>query len=120
MILAPKEHDEQVALFDWADRSTGRHPELSLMFAVPNGGARNIIVAKKLKDEGVKRGVPDLMLAAPRRGYHGLFIEMKKVKGGRVSPEQTEWKTKLQAQGYRVEVCAGFEAAKETILEYLK
>lgn len=118
-IITPTEHDEQAALFQWASLMEGRYPPLKLMFAVPNGGARNIVTAARLKAEGVKRGVPDVILAAPSRGYHALFIELKKKRGGRVSPEQAEWKNQLQVQGYRVEICAGFEAAKQTIMEYL-
>jgi hypothetical protein len=50
-------------------------------YAVPNGGYRNIYVARKLKAEGVKAGVADLCLPAARRGYHGLYLEMKSEEG---------------------------------------
>jgi len=46
-------------------------------WAVPNGGRRNITVAKKLKAEGVKSGIPDITLI-----YNGKYygIEVKKPK----------------------------------------
>ena len=38
------EHDEQVALFDWANLQANRDPALRLLFAVPNGGKRHTCV----------------------------------------------------------------------------
>jgi hypothetical protein len=93
--------------------------ELRLLFAIPNGGARHPAVAGKLKAEGVKAGVPDLLLPVARRRWNGLFIEMKSAKG-RVSPAQKEWIDALDAQGYRCEVCYGAEAAFDAILGYLE
>lgn len=119
-VPTPYEHDEQAALFEWAGWMAGRWPELEYMHAIPNGGDRNKVVAAKLRAEGVKAGVPDIFLPCPRGGFHGLYIEMKRTRGGRVSREQQRWIDGLRAQGYRVEVCAGFDAAKKTIEEYMK
>lgn len=115
----PFEHDEQKTLIRWAELSTAARPELGLLHAIPNGGPRNKVAAVRLKAEGVKPGVPDLFLPVPRKGYHGMYIELKRRQGSRVSPEQREWKEKLQTQGYRVDVCKGFEAARDAILDYL-
>src|SRR5699024_10256580 len=76
------EHDEQVQLIRWAGLARGAYPALRWLHAVPNGGARNIVVARKLKAEGVQRGVPDLCLPVPRGPYHGLYIELKRAGGG--------------------------------------
>lgn len=97
-----------------------RLPELGMLFHTPNGGNRNVITAKKLKAEGVKPGVPDLCLPVPRGGYHGLFIEMKRQKGGVVSPEQKAWLQALNALGYRAEVCKGAAEAWDVIREYVQ
>src|SRR5699024_826416 len=72
------EHDEQVQRIRWAGLARGAYPALRWLHAVPNGGARNIVVARKLKAEGVQRGVPDLCLPVPRGPYHGLYIELKR------------------------------------------
>jgi hypothetical protein len=53
-----------------------------------------------------------------RGPYHGLFLELKRIKGGVVSPEQDRWHAELRAQGYRVEVCKGAEAAWTVLLDY--
>ena len=117
--LLPKEGQEQAALMSWAQMQSWRWPELSLLFHIPNGGARSKSEAARFKAEGVKAGVPDLFLPVPRGEWHGLFIELKRQAGGRLSDEQKEWIPALQAQGYRVEVCKGWEAAAELLKNYL-
>ena len=123
----PDEHTEQVAVAAWLDGIAGyRWPELAIVdgrlpwFAIPNGGLRNKKVARKLKDEGVKPGVPDLMLAVPRGGYAGMFVEMKKIQDGKVAKDQKKWKKALSAMGYRSVICRGHRAAIDAITEYLE
>ena len=121
------EHTEQCLLFSWAKKMEGRHPQLGLMFAIPNGGLRNVRVAVKLKKEGVKAGIPDIFLAVPRHlpnptrdvfTLYGLFIEMKFGKN-KTSRNQQGWIEALIAEGYAVEVCYSFEEAKQAIIGYL-
>lgn len=119
-MIVPTEAQEQTALFEWRDIQAKRIPELALCFAIPNGGSRHPIEALHLKQQGVKPGVPDIMLPVMRGGYGGLFIEMKRRKGGRVSVDQQRMILALRAQGYKVEVCRGWEEARETICEYLR
>jgi hypothetical protein len=113
------EHREQVALMQWVEWMLPRWPELWGLFAIPNGGDRDDIVAAKLKAEGVKKGVPDLMLPVARGNYHGLFLEMKRQEGGRVRPEQKEWREFLLAQGYQAVICRGLGEAMRAITDYL-
>ena len=115
----PTEAQEQEALFAWAEIRAKRIPELALLYHIPNGGSRHPLEAVHLKQHGVKPGIPDIFLPAPRGKYHGLYIEMKRRKGGRVSVEQKKMLLALRDQGYRTEVCEGWEVAKKTILEYL-
>jgi hypothetical protein len=114
------EHAEQAALIEWASLARATIPELNNLFAIPNGGMRHPAVAAQLKAEGVKPGVPDLFLAHPSNGAPGLFIEMKRRVGGRLSPEQQAWRERLTMNGYRVRVCKGWEEAKVEIINYLK
>jgi len=90
----------------------------TLIFAIPNGGARNAITGAILKAEGVMAGIPDLFIAKPCGMFHGLFIEMKADKG-RVKPHQMEIIRKLQNTGYAVYVCRSFEAFQEAVQEYI-
>ena len=126
MIQHVSEHGEQVNLFYWAFVNRAKHPALELMFAIPNGGHRHIAVARKLKAEGVKAGVPDIFLPFPSvgsqwpnpKGCHGFFIELKAI-GGRVSPFQEQWHGLLRSAGYACEVCWGWESAAKMIVNYL-
>ena len=116
----PLEEEEQRVLMSWAELESNRkHPELHWLYHVPNGGLRNKATAGKMRAEGVKSGVPDLVLPVARGGYHGLYIELKRRKGGRLSDDQREWIDFLESQGYRACVCAGWEAAKTCLLAYL-
>lgn len=117
----PTEHDEQCALMVHVGYYLGRWPELALLYAIPNGGQRSKAVAGKLKAEGVKPGVPDLCLPVPRGGFHGLYIEMKRVgERDATSPAQKAWHAALRAQGYRVVVCEGEAEAMAVIIEYMR
>lgn len=114
------EHKEQATLIEWwryAHKLFGI-PE-QLLFAIPNGGARSATTGALLKAEGVRAGVPDLFLAVPRGSCHGLFIEMKKIKGGVVSAAQEAMCAELRSQGYAVEICHGWQEAVTTITSYL-
>ena len=113
------EHDEQAALFQWARSSTGRYPELAWMFAVPNGTRTTPHIASRMKAEGVLKGVSDIFLPCARGGYHGLFIEMKALKGS-ASPEQKTFIEAVRSLGYKALVCKGWERAKDEIEKYLE
>jgi hypothetical protein len=116
----PSEHQEQVALFQWAKAMEPQYPELALLFAVPNAGNRHIGYARKMKAEGLKSGVPDLFLPTPRGTSHGLFIELKRLSGGQVSATQKQWLTELAQQGYQTVVARGWVCASEQIMNYLR
>lgn len=111
------EHDIQSMFFLWSTYKGHKYPGIRMMFAIPNGGARHIAVAAKLKHEGVKRGVPDIFLPVPRGGHHGLFIEVK-AKGGRSTQEQRDYLIALVLQGYRCVMAKGFDECVQAIDEY--
>lgn len=89
-----------------------------LLFAVPNGGARNRVTAAILKGEGVVAGVADLLLLVPRGGYHGLAIEMK-TKTGHQSDSQKAWQRAVESQGYRYSLCRSLVEFRRLVDEYL-
>lgn len=118
--MRDEEHRLQVGLFAWAEWARLDWPELGLLFAVPNGGARDVVTGKRLKDEGVRRGVPDVWLPVARGGFHGLVIELKAGERGRVSKEQGWWLERLGEQGYRAVVARSWEEATGLIVGYLE
>ena len=116
----PTESQEQQQLFSWAAWQAGKYPELKLLYHTPNGGSRGKAEAGRFKVEGVKAGVPDICLPVARGNYHGLYIELKRLKGSKITPEQTAWIADLEAQGYRAVICKGWETASKEILRYLE
>lgn len=116
----PLEDVEQTCLFRWAAYQQAAAQELKLLHAIPNGGYRSKATAARMKAQGVKPGVPDMCLPVPRGTYHGLYIELKRQKGGTVSPDQREWLADLRAQGYAAYVCHGWQEAADTIMGYLR
>ncbi|MBA3645320.1 MAG: VRR-NUC domain-containing protein [Gemmatimonadaceae bacterium] len=120
--LVRSEHAEQSFLFQRLELEAGKYPELRLAFAVPNGSNKSMAMAAKFKKEGLKSGVPDIVLPVPRYPFHGLFVEMKRSDAvpSDLSPAQRDWLAALEDQGYAVEVCCSDEEALEMILRYIK
>jgi hypothetical protein len=112
------EHHEQVSLFQRMKQATGQYPELALAFAIPNGGFRNVTTGARMKAEGVRRSVPDLMIPTSRGRWYGLFVELKKI-GEYATVEQKAYHALLREQGYAVYVCQGWVKAWEVIETYL-
>ena len=109
----------QTALMCWAALQTHRWPELEYLAHVPNGGTRNKVEAGFLKAQGVRKGVPDMILPVGRWGKYGLWIEMK-VGNNRPSPDQRKWIDFLIKSGYAVVVCYSWVQASEYIIRYLE
>ena len=116
----PNETQEQIWLLKWGQQPTIRrqYPDLKCLFHIPNerSDKRQAAILKKM---GVKRGVPDLCLPVARGQFHGLFIEMKRTKGGKASDDQLWWNEQLIANGYASVICEGWESGKEALLWYL-
>lgn len=91
--------------------------DFKLIHHIPNGGERNKVVALKLKNQGVKKGIPDIFFPCARKGFYGLYIEMKK-EGGVLSKEQKNIIHQLQMNGYCVRICYTFNEARIALLEY--
>lgn len=145
------EHYEQVALFSFlnlasmhgfvcawderaytvkgwaAENSAVAIPELRWVFAIPNGGSRGSTkqeaqrVGSKLKAEGVKAGVSDLMVPIPRHGLAGLFIEMKRLDGGAgLSALQKEFGAFVRTQNFAFMQADGWIKAARAIQHWME
>lgn len=107
----PTEHEEQVMFVNWLRL---QYPQLRF-FAVPNGIRTGFKQAIKAKKEGMSSGVPDLIF--PK---FNLYIEMKRQKGGVISPEQKEWHKYLTEEcGHTVIIGKGFVDARDKFTSFL-
>ncbi len=126
------EDGEQRALIQWAQlwKPPGeREPVIEWLFAIPGGGKRGKIEAKRFKGLGVKAGVSDLFLAYVSKGRGGLWIEMKKKAKDFDSPRlaraavtklQRGWLNRMDRQGYKTAICYGADEAIQEIKDYFE
>lgn len=120
------EHNHQCATVNWFNIAHSLYKEH--LFAIPNGSflagdkRKRGMQMKRLKKEGLKRGVSDLMLALPAGPYHGLFIEMK--DAGKtycsVTEDQRQFLERMNNVGYLSTWCAGCDEAILTITNYME
>jgi len=109
------EYDIQTRVAQYLDTE---HP--NVLWCASAGGARTSMnEAKRLKAAGYKKGFPDVFVYEPRGAFHGLAIELKKEKGGRVSQSQKEWKQALEERGFHATVAKGYDAAIDVLERYL-
>jgi len=105
----PSEHVEQREFVMWFRQTFGP----VRIFAIPNGGKRGKAEAMRLLVEGVSAGVPDLYVPAWR-----LWIEMKRQEGGRLSPEQKDWRDYLTSIGDAWIVAKGRDDAVRQVQDF--
>ena len=105
------ENQEQCEFVSWMKKEHPQH----WVYSIPNGANRSRERGRQHKNSGQANGVPDLCIPSLF-----LYIEMKVVGGGRVSPDQRQWIAHLIAHGYTAVVCEGAEAAKQTVLRVKK
>lgn len=103
----PSEHDEQVVVCKWLDLLGVTY------YAVPNGSNKSLTAQRKFKAEGLKAGVPDMVILL--EGGRSVYIEMKRVKGSTTSKEQKEWQERLRVLGFSAHICKGASEAIKAI-----
>ena len=113
---APTEHDLQVECVRWFRYQYPRE----IIMAIPNGGYRTAKTAAIMKAEGQLAGVPDLFVPRANAQYHGLWIEMKNGKAGRLSDAQKAIHETLRQHGYQVEVCRDSLQFRQIVNDYMK
>lgn len=115
------EHLHQCIIFDWALRKRKQYPMLDFMSASQSGHKRNVVDASMAKRSGLKAGIPDIFLPYPSKGYHGLFIELKRPEKSKAKISEAQKITidYLNNHGYLAVVCYGSDEAIEAIKNYL-
>lgn len=117
--VIPLERDEQRAFFELVKI---KHPEaFEDLWSNGNGAhlAHGARAGKRRKQEGLKAGVPDIFFAQARGGFHGLFIELKRRKHGKISDEQLRIANRLIGNGYAAKIVEGCDEAYAVFRSYL-
>ncbi len=73
------------------------------------------------KQQGLRKGIPDIHIPIPRGNFHGLWIELKREdeKEAEVSEAQKAWLAFLNLHGHCARVCYGCDSAMETVKRYM-
>lgn len=120
MNVTPLEDSEQLTYTQYLDAMNIRY------FAIPNIVKLAGMIKSKIarirfwqqrKKEGIKKGVPDLVVFLPKKI---LFVEMKRQKGSATSIEQKEWCNIINTYPYAISIiCKGADFAIIETKRYL-
>lgn len=112
-VKCPTETYEAARLVDYL-----RHKNIAFTHVANETSSRRQAI--KNKQMGLSPGFPDYVILLPGKI---LFLELKRKRGGRISPEQKEWLKRLNEVCPTASVATvanGFEEAKKQIEELLK
>ena len=137
-LAKPRESDVQETLIQYLNRVpiTGCTLDQQALFdrqlvlgdfayAVPNGvfvpgdPKRSGIIMNAMKRQGLKNGVSDVVLALPKHGWAGAYIELKRNTNDKPTPEQVHWILLMRTVGYYADVAHGVDEAIETVKAYM-
>lgn len=119
---ADDEYHTQVAFFERVAQHTV-WCELPI-YAVPNffghygTAVQRVKAGARAMRAGRRKGIPDVSIDVARGGWHGLRIEFKTAVG-KLSPQQREWRGRLEGHGYHVVVCKSADEACDVLTRYL-
>ena len=116
------ESTEQQLLIQWFKLAYPKYHLISIPNGQMVGGRNKFALINKYKAEGLTPGVSDLFLCVPNNGYNGLWLEMKDRGEGvkSLSPHQKMWLSDMEYVGYKSAWAAGFDEARDIIINYLQ
>ncbi len=110
--LIPTEEEEQIIFVEWL-----KYHHI-FFYHSPNGGYRRFSEAKRFKKMGVIAGIPDICIPMPKLPFHGMYIELKRRKGGVCSEAQKWCLQELSRLGYATFVAHGADNAIKAVQDY--
>jgi len=125
-VAVPTEAEERRLVIRFARQWALRYPELDGLIAIHQelkfaraAATNSFTFYRSLLEQGYRPGIPDLVLPVAHWTFHGLWIELKRVRGSSVSREQRWWHEKLRGFGHLVVVAKGARPAIEWLLWYV-
>lgn len=121
-ICAVTEDELQKQVVNWLDVAL---PPGCIYHHSPNEGTRHVAFKRKLKLMGTKFGWPDLEIFVPGdEAVHGMstsvFIELKRLKGGKLTPNQEEMRNRLLLAGCHWGLARSLEQVHEILEPIVK
>jgi hypothetical protein len=121
--LIPTEDQECEVFVQWLKLNNIPHAHIS---NESRSGSKNAMIrGAKLKKMGQSKGYWDYDIFVPIKGinrsidcYELIKIEMKRKKGGTISPEQKEWQKIYQLAGIPCKICKGADEAIDFVKNY--
>jgi len=115
------EYQEALKIEEWRLNNLKQYPILEYSVCHLTGSKMSIgVIAKTKKIGALKKGIPDYFFPIPTKDSHGLWLELKKEKGGKVSLEQKKWIIAMNNLGYSAHVVEGAKEAIHFIEHQLK
>jgi hypothetical protein len=118
-----EEAQHQALLFVQRTEMQEIYPNLRFLFSTLNGLFMPPHIRARAIEAGMAKGILDLFYMVRRveedgRVYSGLVMDLKRLKGGRPTPEQLQWAKHLQEQGWLVLFPAGVMQAWWSLCAY--
>lgn len=114
-----RESDELITFFDYVRRLENRDPRFKSIYHIANERKTTPRAGYRLKQKGVRAGVPDVCVPIPTKQYSGLYIEFK-IKPNKLTEHQTAMCTLLHGLGYCVRVAWSSTEAIQILKDYLE
>lgn len=120
----PLEKDEQKAFIKWLREQNKTKPKENQWKITASGNGfvlgsdSNYKYMASLKAQGLDVGELDVKIC-PGKGLT-IYVEMKRIRGSKVSPEQQERVDWYNANGYPSKICYGADMAIEFVNEIIK
>jgi hypothetical protein len=121
------EKEERRLVVRFRDQWRSKYPELGALITLQNeqrfmrAEARNAFLYwRGMIEQGYQAGVPDYVLPVAKRGFFGLWIELKRETRSQVRPEQWAWCRFLANAGHAVLIGKGSQVVCETLLWYVQ
>ena len=109
-----EEDNMQIAAVEWFRL---QYPNIAIHHS-PNGGKRTPFEANLFKRMGTRAGFADLFIICPKKGFHGLFIEMKTRKGTQTD-FQKQFEQQVTKEGYLYTICRSIDDFIQQVESYL-
>lgn len=131
--IEPTEHQIQSCIIEWSSKINirGVYKLSDFLIKNCNEGKRSLSTGRKMKKEGLRKGVSDLFLSIPvkkfkisdgtgfdKEYFGGLWLEIKSKKG-LLSIPQLEWITLMSISGYDAHCIYTVDEGIQAIKDYL-